>query len=514
MAILLVGVLVFVMYNKSAVGQAVAVNTVNINTVHAGDVGLSGPVVEGSESASVEVGQEYFLRLFANPSADLHSYVFTLRFPGQFAFSDTPYSFSTLNPDFSIHQSVVSGADYTELIVMVNSNTGGVIDGGQALSLGRIFMRAVSEGSTNPTFSFSALDESGAIILGEDDHVFVTPIRAVLPAAPPGSEVDPIIVDTCDDNGVAVPVITQRCGAQGVVEYCAQNLGESAQWSVDPDMQCGAGTHCAGAGMCTADVAASPAVAVVGGVCVVGDSASGLVCENSVWKIASGWDCGLHRSDCVSGTACSADGICRVPVVAVDMCTVGDTRCAGLSAQEECVRGADGILAWGNMQGCTTLISGQLGRSVSHAFCPYGVPGASQHCIADENRNGIEDGPNDPVEVEAAAPPAPEVPAVEEVPAVVCVLGDYNSDGRVSIQDFRGFRSHVLSWNDLSSNLDCGSAGQQSCSVRGQFQCDSGLGFGAAVSACNPGCVVGDFDSNGRVSIQDFRGFRNAVLRR
>ncbi len=93
-----------------------------------------------------------------------------------------------------------------------------------------------------------------------------------------------------------------------------------------------------------------------------------------------------------------------------------------------------------------------------------------------------------------------------------CLLGDYTGDGRVSIQDFRGFRSHVLSWSDLSSNVDCGAGGQQSCAVRGQFQCDSGLGFGGAVSQCGAHCNIGDFDSNGRVSIQDFRGFRNAVL--
>ncbi len=105
-------------------------------------------------------------------------------------------------------------------------------------------------------------------------------------------------------------------------------------------------------------------------------------------------------------------------------------------------------------------------------------------------------------------------PLILQANAGDCLRGDYNVDGRVSIQDFRGFRSHVLSWSTLSEDATCGGEGQQSCAVRGQFQCDSGLGFGAAALVCAASCNIGDFDSNGRVSIRDFRGFRNAVLGR
>ncbi len=183
-----------------------------------------------------------------------------------------------------------------------------------------------------------------------------------------------VIIDTCDNNGASVPVMTTRCFG-GVREYCGQNLGESAQWAQDP---CGAGTICSGAGECISPVnvgaggggGARGGVATLGGACVDGANAMGLVCDAGTWKIASGWDCAMHLQDCVSGLSCN-NGVCGVAVVDV-ACVDGATRCVGQSSQETCLAGQ-----W-SMSTCA---------SISKTLCAFDV----NRCIVDLDHDGVED---------------------------------------------------------------------------------------------------------------------------
>lgn len=164
---------------------------------------------------------------------------------------------------------------------------------------------------------------------------------------------------------------------------------------------------------------------------------------------------------------------------------------------EQCDNGANN----GDAKACTSICTNNI--------CGDGKQylGVEQ-CDDGDNDNG--DGCSASCQTEA--PPAPA--QLGACP----VFGDYNGDGKTNSADTVKFNWHVLFGDNLGSagyvDDTCGGLNENSCLITGttKYICDDGTGLASTMATCPGGCLLGDYNSDGKTNSADTVKFNWHVL--
>ena len=98
------------------------------------------------------------------------------------------------------------------------------------------------------------------------------------------------------------------------------------------------------------------------------------------------------------------------------------------------------------------------------------------------------------------------------------VFGDYNGDGKTNSADTVKFNWHVLFGDNLGGagygDDTCGGQNENSCLISGtsKYICDDGTGLANSMASCQGGCLLGDYNSDGKTNSADTVKFNWHVL--